>query len=76
MRHFLVVGQLGQVAGLGIEAVQGFDKQESAFQSQDIISNHYGARFFAKYDPALPLDRQLSDFFKNPEYFDRGWKIK
>lgn len=67
---------MGETAGLIIEGIQDYDKQDSAFQSQDLISNHYGVKFFAKYNSSQPLDKQLSEFFKNPDKFDRGWKIK
>lgn len=74
MRHFLVVGRLGgvamgNVAGLGIEARQAAGGQDSAFQSQDFISNYYGTKFFSAYDSAKPFDRQLNDFFDNPDDF-------
>lgn len=77
MRHFLVVGRMGETAGFGIEVMQAMSKQDSAFQAQDFVSNHYGAKFFAKYDPSRPFDEQLAEFFKHPEKFDApGWKVK
>jgi len=76
MRHFLVVGRMGETTGIIIEAIQAYDKQDSAFQSQDLISNAYGTTFFANYNHAKPLDKQLTEFFKNPDKFGRGWKIK
>ncbi len=77
MRHFLVVGRMGETAGLGIEAWQAANKQDSAFQTQDFISNHYGTKFFSKYDDSKPFDEQLTEFFKHPEKFDApAWKVK
>lgn len=74
MRHFLVVGRMGNVAignvaGLGIEARQAAGGLDSAFQSQDLISNYYGTKFFSAYDSTKPFDRQLNDFFENPDDF-------
>jgi len=66
MRHFLVVGPQGELAGLGIEILQalGGDKA-SAFDAQDFLSNALGAEFFNPryHDPNLPLDYQLTKFF-------------
>lgn len=75
MRHFLVVGRMGKnvamgnAAGLGIEVRQAVGGLDSAFQSQDFISNYYGTKFFSAYDSAKPFDRQLNDFFENPDDF-------
>lgn len=77
MRHFLVVGRLGQRMGLLIEGWQASHEQDSAFQSQDLVSNYYGAKFFSKYVDSKPFSEQLEEFFKHPEKFDApGWKAK
>ena len=54
MRHVIVVGYgMGQIAGLGAEAVQGVgalagkDPKGSAFNTQDKYSNEIGAAFFS-----------------------------
>ena len=66
MRHFLVVGPQGELAGLSYEAIQDMlGYKNSAFHAQDFISNALGAKFFdsKNYDPNLRLDYQLEKFF-------------
>ena len=66
MRHFLVVGEKGELYGLGIELRQMLDRNNpSAFDPQDFYSNALGAEFFRGYDPKKPVADQLNDFFKN-----------
>jgi len=72
MRHFLVVGPQGEMAGFAIELVQllGGDR-DSAFDAQDFLSNAMGRDFFDAYDPTQPFDYQLVKFFygviENPQ---------
>ena len=63
MRHFLVVGEQGELYGLMIEFVQSWKDPESAFHAQDFLSNKLGADFFDNYDPSFPLDAQLRSYF-------------
>jgi RHS repeat-associated protein len=65
MRHFLVVGQRGELFGLGVEIAQALDPGNlSAFDPQDFYSNALGAEFFKNYDRSKPLADQLRDFFE------------
>ncbi len=64
MRHFLVVGEKGEVFGLAVEIIQGLGgDRKSAFDPQDFYSNALGAEFFRTYDPKKPLADQLRAFF-------------
>jgi RHS repeat-associated protein len=65
MRHFLVVGPQGELAGLGIEMLQLLGDRGSAFDAQDFFSNALGSQFFRYYDARSrrSLKRQLRDFF-------------
>jgi hypothetical protein len=66
MRHFLVVGKRGELFGLGVEIFQftrGY--RESAFNSQDFLSNYLGERFYSKLDRNAPWRTQLLEFFNN-----------
>jgi hypothetical protein len=64
MRHFIVVGQQGELAGLAIEIAQkmGGDKA-SAFDAQDLLSNKLGKYFIKGYNSKQPLDYQLNKHF-------------
>ena len=64
MRHFLVIGEKGELFGLAVEIAQflgGY--HQSAFDPQDFYSNALGAEFFRTYDPKKSLVNQLRDFF-------------
>jgi hypothetical protein len=67
MRHFLVIGPQGEAAGLAVETLQGLSNdpntRNSAFSSQDFLSNYLGEQFFSNYDSTLPLSSQLNEFF-------------
>ena len=64
MRHFFVVGQQGEIIGLGFEIIQAvLGQYDSAFDPQDFYSNALGAKFFSTYDPRKPLAPQLRGFF-------------
>ena len=66
MRHFLVVGQKGELFGLGIELGQLFGGDaESAFDAQALLSNALGAEFFSNYyNPDYEIVGQLRNFFE------------
>jgi len=63
MRHMLVVGPQGEIAGLLIEAAQ--IGNESAFHAQDFLSNALGDDFLngGHYDPMKPFAPQLKKYF-------------
>ncbi|MFA5480449.1 MAG: RHS repeat-associated core domain-containing protein [Candidatus Muiribacteriota bacterium] len=60
MRHFLIIGPLGEQAGLVVEIGQLPFHKDSAFDAQDFFSNKMGQDWFYKY--YLP-----KRFYKNPE---------
>lgn len=65
MRHFLIVGERGELFGLGVEIIQKLAGHPSAFDPQDFYSNALGAEFFRTRDPRRSLGEQLWDFFRN-----------
>jgi RHS repeat-associated protein len=78
MRHFLVVGRLGELVGFVGElrqwgnqwyvnvTMQTTIRDGSAFQRQDFYSNALGAQFFKNYyDPKGDLSEQLRKFFED-----------
>lgn len=76
MRHFMVIGgsvptQTGaEIFGFGVEVIQDFGAQKSAYDIQDYYSNQLGAEFFNKhYDSKSKssLSEQLNTFFQSRE---------
>jgi len=63
MRHFLVVGQKGELIGLGWEILQQLASEESAFDSQDFLSNYMGEQFFENYNNEFLPAEQLAGYF-------------
>lgn len=63
MRHFLVVGEQGEFAGLLIEILQFSGDRASSFDAQDFLSNALGSDFFNEYNPSNPLDYELKKYF-------------
>jgi len=63
MRHFLVIGEQGELVGLLVETLQIPSK--SAWDPQDFHSNVVGAEFFKpkNYNPQKPFGDQLRKFF-------------
>ena len=49
MRHFLVVGPHGEIFGLMVECFQLIIGSESAFDSQDFLSNKLGKDWYNSY---------------------------
>jgi hypothetical protein len=49
MRHFMVVGRVGELFGLAVELVQLLKDESSGFHGQDFFSNALGADFFSNY---------------------------
>jgi RHS repeat-associated protein len=67
MRHFLIIGQLGELAGFLVEL--GQIGNASAFNAQDFLSNSLGTDFFNnyynRYKDVLSLDEILEKYFKD-----------
>lgn len=67
MRHFLVVGQKGNLFGLGIEIGQALRLKDSGFNLEDFYSNFMGSLFFDYFfDPNSDkaFEEQLKEFFE------------
>jgi len=68
MRHFLVVGEKGELFGLLVEMLQLSGDNPSSFDAQDFLSNTLGADFFENYyDPNGDLSEQLKQYFEDRE---------
>jgi hypothetical protein len=63
MRHFLVVGKQGETYGLGVELIQWWYGEESAFDDQDFLSNALGTYFYSERDRCKSAADQLKNFF-------------
>lgn len=68
MRHFIVVGRMGEFAGLAIEVNQGLGADtRSAFDGQDFFSNELGSEFRSGLNSKTPIMDQLKSFFMSRE---------
>lgn len=68
MRHFLVVGNLGEKIGLAIEVGQSSLNEPSGFDLQDFFSNALGADFYDNFYDAnskQSFAEQLKVYFEN-----------
>ena len=65
MRHFIVVGQQGEAAGLAVELIQmsGADKT-SGGDGQDFFSNELGAKMLGSQNTKIPFMDRLKAFFQ------------
>lgn len=73
MRHFLSIGDMGEVFGLGVEIMQSTREswRPSAFDLQDFYSNNLGKQFYEsdfykQYKTGdVNFSQALNNFFQN-----------
>ncbi|MBC7388422.1 MAG: hypothetical protein H7329_04365 [Opitutaceae bacterium] len=75
MRHVLIIGRYGQIAGAALEMVQMLSKQtrKSAMDPQDFYSNSVGERFYLLYGHLLKNNPSkfasyFRSYIKNQKY--------
>ena len=67
MKHFFVVGHQGEFVGLLFEIFQKIRGFNSAFDSQDFLSNYLGTKFYSEYNKNLSWQKNLLNFFDRKE---------
>jgi len=73
MRHFLVIGQMGEYSGLAVEIHQYITGEKGAFDAQDFFSNDLGVNWHVWYFWAgwRGFETSLRNFFNGRLPTDR-----